>query len=171
MARFNLSVRNGKRWNPRAIATLVSSARTYAPYNVRGTLTEASQRVSFSSSVSSYHALSDSLPRIQLVSVFAVRFLFWGITPRKGFGRLVPLGCRHCCPCTCGLSTSSSLTALCGNLILRKASCLDAFSTYPCRTRLPGRAPGGTTGAPEVRPTRSSRTSVGTSQISCAHNR
>ena len=29
-----------------------------------------------------------------------------------------------------------------GDLILEKASCLDAFSTYPCRTLLPGRAPG-----------------------------
>ena len=58
-----------------------------------------------------------------------------------------------------------------GDLILGGASCLDAFSTYPGRTRLPGGAPGGTTGSPEVRPTRSSRTSVGAPQISCAHNR
>ena len=27
-------------------------------------------------------------------------------TPRKGFGLLVLLGCGHCCPCTCNLSTS-----------------------------------------------------------------
>ena len=58
-----------------------------------------------------------------------------------------------------------------GDLILRGASCLDAFSTYPGQTRLPGGAPGGTTGSPEVCPTRSSRTSVGASQISRAHNR
>ena len=58
-----------------------------------------------------------------------------------------------------------------GDLILRLASCLDAFSTYPYPTRLPGRAPGGTTGWPEVGPTRSSRTSVRSPQISCAHNR
>ena len=58
-----------------------------------------------------------------------------------------------------------------GDLILRLASCLDAFSTYPYPTRLPGRAPGGTTGVPEVGPTRSSRTSVRAAQISCAHNR
>ena len=90
---------------------------------------------------------------------------------RKGFGLLVPLGSRRYRPCTCGLSTSSSLTALYGDLILRGASCLDAFSTYPGQTRLPGGAPGGTTGTPVVCPTRSSRTSVGASQISCAHNR
>ena len=90
---------------------------------------------------------------------------------QKGFGWLVSLGYRPHSPCTCDLSTSSSLTTLYGNLILRGASCLDAFSTYPCQTRLPGGAPGGTTDTPEVCPTRSSRTSVGSSQISCAHNR
>ena len=52
------------------------------------------------------------------------------------------------------------------DLILWLASCLDAFSTYPYQTRLPGGAPGGTTGRPEVCPTRSSRTSVGATQIS-----
>ena len=49
---------------------------------------------------------------------------------------------------------------------MEPASCLDAFSTYPAQTRLPGGAPGGTTGSPEVCPTRSSRTSVGSPQIS-----
>ena len=52
------------------------------------------------------------------------------------------------------------------DLISESASCLDAFSTYPVQTRLPGGAPGGTTGTPEVCPTRSSRTSVGSPQIS-----
>ena len=46
-----------------------------------------------------------------------------------------------------------------GALISRKASRLDAFSAYPHRTRVPSGAPGGTTGSPEVRPPRSSRTS------------
>ncbi len=94
-----------------------------------------------------------------------------GLASRKGFGRLVLLGYGRCRPCTCNLSTSSSLTALCGNLILGRASCLDAFSTYPDQTRIPGGAPGGTTGKPEVCPARSSRTSAGASQISYAHNR
>ena len=91
---------------------------------------------------------------------------------RKGFGLLVRLGCGPRSPCTCRLSTSSSPTALqIGHLISEGASCLDAFSTYPGQTRLPGGAPGGTTGAPEVCPTRSSRTSVGSHQMSRAHNR
>ena len=59
---------------------------------------------------------------------------------------------------------------LCGGyLILRGASRLDAFSVYPFPTWLPGCAIGMTTGAPEVSPTRSSRTKVSSSQISYAH--
>ena len=58
-----------------------------------------------------------------------------------------------------------------GYLILRHVSRLDAFSVYHFRTRLPGYALGRTTDAPEVRPTRSSRTKVSSSQISCAHDR
>ena len=58
-----------------------------------------------------------------------------------------------------------------GDLILRLASRLDAFSAYPYPTRIPGGAPGGTTGTPEVGPPRSSRTSGGAAQISRAHNR
>ena len=52
------------------------------------------------------------------------------------------------------------------DLISGLASRLDAFSAYPTQTRLPGRAPGGTTGLPEVCPARSSRTSAGSPQIS-----
>ena len=58
-----------------------------------------------------------------------------------------------------------------GYLILKYVSRLDAFSVYQNRTQLPSCAPGGTTGAPEVRPTRSSRTKVSPSQISNAHDR
>ena len=58
-----------------------------------------------------------------------------------------------------------------GDLILWLASRLDAFSAYPYQTRLPGGAPGGTTGRPEVCPSRSSRTSDRATQISDAHNR
>jgi len=58
-----------------------------------------------------------------------------------------------------------------GDLILGPVSRLDAFSVYPIRTWLPSRATGVTTGTPEVRPPRSSRTKGGTPQISCAHGR
>ena len=72
---------------------------------------------------------------------------------------------------TCLLSTSSSRTTLNGVLISRPASHLDAFSAYPFQTRIPGGAPGGTTGIPEVCPARSSRTSARSTQDSCAHDR
>jgi hypothetical protein len=58
-----------------------------------------------------------------------------------------------------------------GYLISREASRLYAFSAYPFRTWLPSDAPGGTAGTPEVRPSRSSRTKDGSSQVSCAHTR
>src|SRR4026207_2015603 len=45
-----------------------------------------------------------------------------------------------------------------GDLILGGASRLDAFSGYPVRTWLPASATVVTTGTPEVRPSRSSRT-------------
>ena len=66
----------------------------------------------------------------------------------------------HRCLYTCILSTSTSLTTLNGVLILRLASHLDALSAYPIQTQIPSGAPGGTTGKPEVCPSRSSRTSA-----------
>ena len=58
-----------------------------------------------------------------------------------------------------------------GGLILEGASRLDAFSAYPFRTWLPSCATGVTTGAPSVRPPRSSRTEGSSPQTSCAHDR
>ena len=89
----------------------------------------------------------------------------------SSFGRLVTLGCAHCCASTCVLLTCWSGTALEGDLVWRGVSCLDAFSSYPVRTWLPSCAAGATTGAPEVRPSRSSRTRDRSSQVSCTHGR
>ena len=58
-----------------------------------------------------------------------------------------------------------------GNLILRGASRLDAFSAYPFHTWLSSRASGETTGTPAVCPSRSSRTKDSSSQISYARDR
>ena len=52
----------------------------------------------------------------------------------------------------------------------RGASRLDAFSVYPVRTSLPSCAFGKTTVAPEVRPSRSSRTRDSSRHDSCAHD-
>src|SRR5699024_9717442 len=76
---------------------------------------------------------------------------------------------------TSNLSTLSSSKGsysikLMGSLILRRVSCLDAFSTYPCHTYLPSHAPGGTTGTPVVCPSRPSRTKDSSSHTSNAHD-
>ena len=128
---LNFSVRDGKRWIPRAIKRTIGHPAKGKP---------RSQNISYPSGQGKSRAISTT--------------------------RL-----RRRRPYTCGLSRSSSLTALHGDLISGPASCLDAFSTYPIRTWIPGGAPGGTTGKPEVRPTRSSRTSARAPQISRAHDR
>ena len=58
-----------------------------------------------------------------------------------------------------------------GNLISEGASRLDAFSAYPLPTWLPGDAPSGTAGTPEVGPPQSSRTRGDSPQVSYAHGR
>ncbi len=58
-----------------------------------------------------------------------------------------------------------------GNLVLRPASRLDAFSAYPFPTWLPGGALSRTAGTPEVGPPQSSRTRGDSSQVSSARGR
>src|SRR5678816_4733183 len=94
----------------------------------------------------------------------------------KPNGRLVRVSFTHYCAFTSRLSTRWSSWALLipyglGDLILRSASRLYAFSGYHNRTSLPSYAVGTTAGTQEVRPSRSSRTKDRSSQISCAHNR
>ena len=99
--RFNFSVRNGKRWIPHAITTLsffVCSSRPSGHNGIRSgkRLQEACRK-----------EIMIQGPKSLLLRCF------YGVRPqRKGFGRLVMLGCGHCCPCTCILSTSSSVTSL-----------------------------------------------------------
>jgi hypothetical protein len=95
-------------------------------------------------------------------------------TSRKiqALGRLVPVSSNPHGPYTSGLSTWSSghgpyQVNPVGDLILRRASHLDAFSAYPFRRWQTSHALGRTTGTLELRPTRSSRTRVSFSQISC----
>ena len=89
----------------------------------------------------------------------------------SSIGRLGPLGWVGRPTCTRGLSTCWSSTTLEGNSVSRWVSRLDAFSGYPVRTWLPGGAAGATTGAPGVRPSRSSRTGDGSSQVSFTRGR
>ena len=93
------------------------------------------------------------------------------LSSKKALGPLVQVSSTRYRACTSCLSTWSSPTTLCGSLILKTASRLDAFSAYPDPAWIPGGAAGATTGMPEAGPTRSSRTKVSPSQTSCAHNR
>ena len=89
---------------------------------------------------------------------------------------LGPVGCDGRPSCTPGLSTWWSSRSLHGqlangNLVSEGASRLDAFSAYPVPTWLPGGAPSGTAGTPEVGPPQSSRTRGDAPQVSSAHGR
>ena len=73
-----------------------------------------------------------------------------------------------CLPAVLGGGLTPPLTRWVGNLVLKRASRLDAFSGYPFRTWPTSRTPGGITGTLEVRPSRSSRTRDSPSQVSYA---
>src|SRR5918996_2272392 len=85
-------------------------------------------------------------------------------------GQLHTLPCFHFPPINLVVCEGPYLVEPVGDLISRWASHLDAFSAYPFRTWPTSRAAGATTGTPEVRPPRSSRTRGSSSQISCAHS-
>ena len=143
---LNCSVRNGKRWDPATIATLMTIMTNHNNKHEHKRFTTNRNK----------HAIYRGELKLR------ARKLIRAISSARLW--------RHRLY-TCTLSTSSSVTTLKGNLILWPASCLDAFSAYPIQTWIPGGAPGGTTGKPEVCPTRSSRTSVRATQISNAHDR
>ena len=94
VAGFNFSVRNGKRWSPRAMATLVFSFPVTGTYRPAG----------MGQVGSTLEAMTNHL--LTTPAVVYYHLFFGDYTPRKGFGLLVLLGCGHCCPCTCNLSTS-----------------------------------------------------------------
>ena len=73
-------------------------------------------------------------------------------------GRLNTLPCLHLRPINVVVFHGPYLVDPVGNLILERASRLDAFSAYPFRRSLTSRALGRTTGTRELRPSRSSRT-------------
>ena len=84
--------------------------------------------------------------------------------------KLHPLPNFHRWPIYLIVSEGSYLLLAVAILFSRWASRLDAFSVYPFRTSLPSCALGSTTVAPEVRPSRSSRTRDSSCQNSCAHD-
>jgi hypothetical protein len=86
-------------------------------------------------------------------------------------GKLRLLPALHLRPINLVFSKGALGACATGDLILRWASHLDAFSGYPIRTQLPSHTTGVITESPEVRPSRSSRTRDRSSQISCARGR
>jgi hypothetical protein len=73
-------------------------------------------------------------------------------------GRLGTLPCLHLRPINVVVCHGPYQVDPVGNLILERASHLDAFSAYPFRRSLTSSALGRTTGTRELRPSRSSRT-------------
>ena len=178
VVRLNFSVRNGKRWDPHAMTTLVSLySPTAMPAGVmllkssRGTLPYHRGAAVNRQLHSAPYREPSACTATPVLRLYCFGCLGERISHRKSSRvisttRLRTLPPVHLSPINVVVFNDPQ-----GNLILWLASCLDAFSTYPYPTQLPGRAPGGTTGVPEVGPTRSSRTSVRATQISYAHNR
>ena len=190
VVRLNFSVRNGKRWDPHAIITLMSSsgprpgsrggqwcleAMTGTPRDgmrLRCLLHPCSCSRAETATARLVTLLdgpgASAMPAYGLSGLF---LLLRGSQPRESLrvistARLNVSPRLHLPPIDVVVFNDPH-----GDLILWLASRLDAFSAYPYQTRLPGGAPGGTTGRPEVCPSRSSRTSDRATQISRAHNR
>jgi hypothetical protein len=110
--------------------------------------------------------------RVGCRSFFDSRLKYFMVKPH---GRLVRVSFTSYNASTPRLSTWSSPTGLQGiapgKSHLEEGFPLICFQRLSFRTSLPGHAAGATTGAQEVRPSRSSRTKDGSSQISCAHTR
>ena len=113
--------------------------------------------------LSIFHPLGNNF----LLPIQFLTISFW-LSPRPISNSQLHVLLRfHLCPIYLVVFKGSYYLRM-GYLILRGASRLDAFSVYPFPTWLPGREPGGSTGTPEVSPSRSSRTKDSSSQISYA---
>jgi hypothetical protein len=81
---LNFSVRNGKRCSP----------VPWPPLALRGLSRQCLDNYREGGAATAFFVVCSYL--------FCSSLFLW----RKAFGSLVPLGCAHCCACTCGLSTS-----------------------------------------------------------------
>ena len=111
------------------------------------------------------------LHRSELTSKLTLSFVFLRSSPRPiSIGKLHASQRFHRRPIYLIVSEGSYLLVAVAVFFFRGASRLDAFSVYPVRTSLPSCAFGKTTVAPEVRPSRSSRTRDSSRHDSCAHD-
>ena len=169
--RFNFSVRDGKRWNPHAVFTLMSLFRSLFRFTLERfpffrSFTPDGRLFGFAALWRKrvHTGVADPCESVAQRASLSARLVF--VSFLRNFraistARLSMSPCLHLRPIDVVVCDGPLR-----DLILKLASCLDAFSTYPTQTLLPGGAPGGTTGTQEVCPTRSSRTSVGSPQIS-----
>jgi hypothetical protein len=135
---LNFRVRNGNGCDPSAMATETCCQRSAAD----------GRRSSLENSIASTNMVVDPSPR------------------PISTGRLNTLLCVHLRPINVMVCHGPYLVDPVGNLILERASYLDAFSTYPFRRSLTSGALGRTTGTRELRPSRSSRTRDSLPQVS-----
>ena len=162
-AGLNFSVRDGKRWGPCARPPSLSVPSTGYHVPCMACYSPLSGKMSW---------VLDPVSQVFcLLSHQDMPFRICGGPADASFRAISTARLCHRWLYTCGLSTSSSPTALCGSPISEGVSHLDAFSAYPFPTWLPGGAVGTTAGTPAVGPTRSSRTKVGAPQTSHARNR
>ena len=154
VVRLNFSVRNGKRWDPHAIIALSFSFSGPRPGSRGGQ--SCLEAVTGTPGVFRRRLVSRDLSRaetatarhtIDYVSMrLCVFFHSSGFLPQESprvisTARLNVSPRLHLPPIDVVVFNDPQ-----GDLILRLASRLDAFSAYPYQTRLPGGAPGGTTG-------------------------
>ena len=135
---LNFRVRNGNGCDPSAMATETCCQGSAAKL----------RRSSLRNSIASTNFIVDPSPR------------------PISTGRLNTLLCLHLRPINVMVCHGPYLVDPVGNLILERASYLDAFSTYPFRRSLTSGALGRTTGTRELRPSRSSRTRDSLPQVS-----
>src|SRR5581483_34493 len=113
--------------------------------------------------VRTYPTSRSSLPENSMASTSSVV----DPSPRPiSTGRLNTLLCVHLRPINVVVYHGPYLVDPVGNLILERASHLDAFSAYLFRRSPTSRALGRTTGTRELRPSRSSRTRDSLPQVS-----
>jgi hypothetical protein len=134
---LNFRVRDGNGWDPSAMATETCCQRA-----------QPIGRCSLKNSIASTNMVVAPSPR------------------PISTGRLNTLLCVHLRPINVMVCHGPYLVDPVGNLILERASHLDAFSAYPFRRSLTSRALGRTTGTRELRPSRSSRTRDSLPQVS-----
>ena len=139
---LNFRVRNGNGCDPSAMATEICCQRAAA------WLGKTQWRGSLRNSIASTNNFVYPSPR------------------PISTGRLNTLLCLHLRPINVMVCHGPYLVDPVGNLILERASYLDAFSTYPFRRSLTSSALGRTTGTRELRPSRSSRTRDSLPQVS-----